>query len=206
MSAISRRRIIPLITIVSANGNAPAPAWFTFPSLIRQRINEFAMTSQAHEGGDSSAQWMDEAVSLGRIGLAKNGGPFGAVVISAGKIIGRGFNQVTPLLDPTAHAEVLAIREACQSLGRFDLRGCTLYTSCEPCPMCLAAIYWARLDKVYYACTRHDAAAIGFDDNFIYEQLPLEIADRSLPMEQISQVKSLELFREWAAKPDKVIY
>ena len=97
------------------------------------------------------------------------------------EIVGRGHNQVTTLLDPTAHAEVMAIREACQSLGRFDLKGCELYTSCEPCPMCLAAIYWARLDRVFYACTRHDAAEIGFDDDFIYEQLPLEIAARSLP-------------------------
>ena len=151
--------------------------------------------------------WMREALSLGRAGMEQNnGGPFGAVVVCGQKIVGRGSNQVTPLLDPTAHAEVMAIREACRVLSRFDLRGCELYTTCEPCPMCLAAIYWARLDRIFYACTRRDAAAIGFDDEFIYEQMPLEVARRSLPMEQISRESSLELFREWLAKPDKVRY
>ncbi len=152
-------------------------------------------------------RWMREAVSLGREGMEHNGGgPFGAVVVCGNEIVGRGHNQVTSKLDPTAHAEVVAIRAACQSLGRFDLRGCELYTSCEPCPMCLAAIYWARLDRIYYACTRHDAAEIGFDDAFIYEQLPLEIAARSLPMEQIARAESLALFRSWAVKPDKTPY
>ena len=132
--------------------------------------------------------------------------PVGTVILMGGKIIGRGYNQVEQLIDPTAHAEIIAIRQACQSLGRFDLRGCELYTSCEPCPMCLAAIYWARLERVFYACTRHDAAEIGFDDDFIYEELPREIAARSLPMEQIERDHSLELFREWVAKPDKVQY
>jgi tRNA(Arg) A34 adenosine deaminase TadA len=150
---------------------------------------------------------MGEAISLGREGMhEKGGGPFGAVVVCAGQVVGRGHNQVTTLLDPTAHAEIMAIRQACCSLGRFDLNGCELYTSCEPCPMCLAAIYWARLDRVFYACTRHDAAEIGFDDHFIYEQLPLEIAARSLPMEQIEREDSLELFREWIEKPDKIRY
>src|SRR5436190_603055 len=122
------------------------------------------------------------------------------------KLSGAGNNRVTSLLDPTAHAEVMAIRDACRALGRFELRGCELYTTCEPCPMCLAAIYWARLDRVYYACTRRDAAEYGFDDDFIYEQLPLEIAARSLPMEQIEREHSLALFREWAAKPDRIPY
>jgi guanine deaminase len=153
------------------------------------------------------AHWMGEAISLGREGMhEKGGGPFGAVVVCAGEIVGRGQNQVTNLLDPTAHAEIMAIREACRSLGKFDLIGCELYTSCEPCPMCLAAIYWARLDRVFYACTRHDAAEIGFDDAFIYEQLPLEIAARSVAMEQIERAHSLQLFREWMEKPDKIVY
>jgi guanine deaminase len=165
------------------------------------------MDFQPNGEPDRSAQWMQEAVSLGREGMDQNGGgPFGAVVVCHDQIVGRGWNQVTALLDPTAHAEVMAIRAACQSLGRFDLRGCELYTSCEPCPMCLAAIYWARLDRVFYACTRHDAAGIGFDDDFIYEQLPLEIAARSLPMKQIERDHSLALFREWVAKPDRVRY
>ncbi|MEO7166847.1 MAG: nucleoside deaminase [Chthoniobacterales bacterium] len=150
---------------------------------------------------------MDEAISLGRTGMnQRDGGPFGAVVVSEGQIVGRGHNEVTSRLDPTAHAEVMAIRTACQSLGRFDLRGCQLYTSCEPCPMCLAAIYWARLERVYYGCTREDAAAVGFDDEFIYQELPLEISARSLPMEQLARDHSLQLFREWSAKPDKIPY
>ena len=155
---------------------------------------------------EKHAQWMQQAVSLGRDGRKQNGGPFGAIVVCADQIVGRGYNQVTSRLDPTAHAEVLAIREACRSLDRFELRGCELYSSCEPCPMCLAAIYWARLDQVFYACTRHDAAELGFDDRFIYEQLPLEIAARSLPMTQIEREHSLELFREWVEKPDKTHY
>ncbi|HEX4666916.1 MAG TPA: nucleoside deaminase [Chthoniobacterales bacterium] len=165
------------------------------------------MNFRSDDSPGARARWMHEAISLGRKGMTDDGGgPFGAVVVCHDKIVGRGHNQVTTLLDPTAHAEVLAIREACRSLGRFELRGCELYTSCEPCPMCLAAIYWARLDRVFYACTRHDAAEIGFDDDFIYEQLPLEIAARSLPMEQIERKHSLALFREWVAKPDKISY
>ncbi|HEY1582008.1 MAG TPA: nucleoside deaminase, partial [Chthoniobacterales bacterium] len=120
------------------------------------------MAAETDESVKQRARWMGEAISLGRQGMAQDGGPFGAVVVCAGTIVGRGHNQVTPLLDPTAHAEVMAIREACRSLGRFELRGCEIYTSCEPCPMCLAAIYWARLDRVFYACTRRDAAGIGF--------------------------------------------
>ena len=150
---------------------------------------------------------MRQAISLGRSGMVRDGGgPFGALVVCEGKIVARGNNQVTTLLDPTAHAEVMAIREACRTLGRFDLRGCELYTTCEPCPMCLGAIYWARLDRVFYACTRRDAADHGFDDDFIYGQMPLEIAARALPMQQLSRECSLDLFREWAAKPDKIPY
>jgi guanine deaminase len=152
-------------------------------------------------------QWMRDAVELARTGMQqKGGGPFGALVVCEGRVISRGNNRVTELLDPTAHAEIVAIREACRALDRFDLRGCALYTSCEPCPMCLAAIYWARIDKVFYASTRHDAAQAGFDDQFIYEQLPLEIAARSLPMNQLLREHALELFREWAAKSDKIPY
>lgn len=150
---------------------------------------------------------MREAIDVGRAGMHQNGGgPFGAIVVCDEQITGRGNNQVTQQLDPTAHAEIIAVREACRARSRFDLRGCVLYTSCEPCPMCLAAIYWARLDRVFYACTRHDAASAGFDDDFIYEQLPLEIAARALPMEQLSRDTALELFREWASKPDKIPY
>ena len=153
------------------------------------------------------ATWMGKAVALARSGMTKHGGgPFGAVVVNEGKIVGRGWNQVTSLLDPTAHAEVMAIRDACRALQRFDLRGCELYTSCEPCPMCLAAIYWSRLDRIFYASTRVDAAGAGFDDEFIYGQMPLEISARSLPMTQIGREKAVELFREWTANPDKTTY
>jgi guanine deaminase len=153
------------------------------------------------------AHWMNEAISLARAGMRiHGGGPFGAVVVSDNQIVGRGWNQVTPQLDPTAHAEVTAIRDACRTLQRFELRGCVLYTSCEPCPMCLSAIYWARLDRVYFASTRKDAAAIGFDDDFIYQQIPLELAARSLPMDQLPTQSAADLFAEWSAKPDKIPY
>ncbi|CAN5523075.1 nucleoside deaminase [soil metagenome] len=151
--------------------------------------------------------WIHEAVELGRTGMHQiGGGPFGAVVVCDGRIIGRGWNQVTPLLDPTAHAEVTAIRDACQTLHRFELRGCDLYTSCEPCPMCLAAIYWARVDRIFYGCTRRDAAAAGFDDEFIYQQIPLENAERALPMAQVGREAAVGLLQAWDQKADKVRY
>ena len=153
------------------------------------------------------AQWMNEAIALARSGMLEHGGgPFGAVVVADGKIVGRGWNQVTHSLDPTAHAEVIAIRDACRALRRFELRGCVLYTSCEPCPMCLAAIYWARLDRVYFASTRTDAAGIGFDDDFIYRQIPLELTARSLPMIQLPTAAAAELFSDWSADPNKIPY
>jgi tRNA(Arg) A34 adenosine deaminase TadA len=153
------------------------------------------------------ARWMNEAIALARAGMRiHGGGPFGAVIVADGELVGRGCNQVTPLLDPTAHAEITAIREACGALQRFDLRGCVLYSSCEPCPMCLAAIYWARLDRVYFASTRSDAAGIGFDDDFIYQQIPLDLAARSLPMVQLPSPAAAALLGEWAAKPDKIPY
>lgn len=152
-------------------------------------------------------QWMREAVLLGRRGMKENGGgPFGAVVVQEGKIVGRGFNEVTSRPDPTAHAEVVAIRDACRALQRFELRGCDLYASCEPCPMCLAAIYWARIDRVFYACTRADAAGAGFDDELIYQQISLEPFARSLPMRQICRESAVDLFDEWAANPHKTPY
>jgi tRNA(Arg) A34 adenosine deaminase TadA len=156
---------------------------------------------------DAHKRWMDEAISLSRASVHENnGGPFGAVVVCDDKIVGRGWNQVTRSFDPTAHAEVVAIREACRTLQRFDLRGCTIYTSCEPCPMCLAAIYWARLDRIFYACTRSDACSIGFDDDFIYQQIPLEIEARAVPMIQLSRDDARAVFQDWEAKPDKIPY
>ncbi len=150
---------------------------------------------------------MREAIRLSLENMrAGKGGPFGAVVVKDGNIIARGFNQVTSTNDPTAHAEVTAIREACKILGSFQLSGCELYTSCEPCPMCLGAIYWARPDKVYYANTKQDAADIGFDDDFIYQELTIDYADRSIPFAQIQREEALVAFQEWANKEDKVEY
>jgi tRNA(Arg) A34 adenosine deaminase TadA len=151
--------------------------------------------------------FMQEAIRLSseRM-LAGDGGPFGAVVVKDGKIIGRGWNKVTSTNDPTAHAEVTAIREACRALGDFKLSGCELYTSCEPCPMCLAAIYWARVDQVFYAGTRADAADAGFDDDFLYREIPLPIEARKLPMTPLLRPEAQKVFNEWKAKPDKVPY
>jgi guanine deaminase len=134
------------------------------------------------------------------------GGPFGAVVVKGDIVIGEGTNQVTLTNDPTSHAEVLAIREACKKLGVFDLPGCELYTSCEPCPMCLGAIYWARLSLVYFANAAVDASKIGFDDSLIYRELAQPHSQRKIPMIQIMRNEALVAFREWEDKPDKITY
>jgi len=134
------------------------------------------------------------------------GGPFGAVVVKDGRVIAAGANSVTTTNDPTAHAEVLAIREACRALGTFQLTGCDLYTSCEPCPMCLGAIYWARPDHVYFAATAGDAADAGFDDSFIYDELKLPLQERKIPLEPMMREEGLAPFREWTNKNDRVNY
>jgi guanine deaminase len=134
------------------------------------------------------------------------GGPFAALVVKDGEILALGANQVTSTSDPTAHAEIVAIREACRKLGQFQLSGCEIYTTCEPCPMCLGAIYWARPGKVYFGATATDAAAIGFDDSFIYQQLGVPLSDRSVPMVPLMREEALVAFREWERKPDKVPY
>jgi pyrimidine deaminase RibD-like protein len=134
------------------------------------------------------------------------GGPFGCVVVRRGEIVGRGSNRVTSTNDPTAHAEVVAIRDACTALRTFQLTDCELYTSCEPCPMCLSAIYWARIPQVYYGNTRADAAAIGFDDEFIYQQVPLAPEARTVKMELFLRDEAQIAFREWANKTDKIRY
>ena len=152
-------------------------------------------------------KFMREAI---RISVAKmranHGGPFGAVVVRGGRIVGRGWNQVTSTNDPTAHAEITAIRDACRKLKTFQLDDCELYTSCEPCPMCLSAIYWARLKRVYYGNTRKDAARIEFDDDFLYRQVALPIRQRSLPMKQLLRGEASKAFAEWRDKTDKVNY
>ena len=135
-----------------------------------------------------------------------HGGPFGAVVVRNGKIVGRGWNQVTSTNDPTAHAEMVAIRDACKRLKTFQLDDCELYTSCEPCPMCLSAIYWARFQKVYYGNTRKDAKRIDFDDDLIYDEVAAPIAKRKIPMKQLLRLEALAAFKAWAAKTDRVRY
>ena len=150
---------------------------------------------------------MQEAIKTALKGMRnEGGGPFGAVVVKDGEIVGRGNNSVTGTNDPTAHAEVVAIRDACKNLGVFQLDGCEIYTSCEPCPMCLGAIYWARPDKVYYACTKDDAAASGFDDNFIYQELELPLPDRKIPFTQLSREEALVIFKEWGEMEEKTEY
>lgn len=152
-------------------------------------------------------QYLRAAINLAREKMrAGEGGPFGAIVVRAGEIVAQGWNQVTSTNDPTAHAEVVAIRAACQSLKTFTLKGCVLYTSCEPCPLCLSAIYWARLDSFYYAANRHDAAEAGFDDEFLYRELALPMDQRRLKAFQNLREEALIPFAEWKAKPDKIPY
>lgn len=150
---------------------------------------------------------MREAIRQSKAGMDKGeGGPFGAIVVKDGRIVGRGNNRVLATNDPTAHAEVVAIRDACQNLGSFQLDDCEIYTSCEPCPMCLGAIYWARPKRVYFGCTRTDAANIQFDDDFIYEEIGAPLEQRKIPMIPLLREEALVVFREWQEKSDKTLY
>ena len=152
-------------------------------------------------------KFLQLAIELAQTGIDRNaGGPFGAVIVRDGQIIGSGYNRVTSSNDPTAHAEVEAIREACRLIGSFQLDGCTIYASCEPCPMCLGAIYWARPDRVVYACTREDAAAIGFDDDFIYRELETPVSERQIPVFQAMREEGMRVFEAWKNKRDKMEY
>jgi len=152
-------------------------------------------------------KFMLEAIKLADSGMnSGKGGPFGAIVVKNGKIIGKGNNQVTTSNDPTAHAEVVAIRDACKNINSFQLEDCEIYTSCEPCPMCLGAIYWARPKAVYYAADKSDAANAGFDDAFIYEEIATPINNRQIPMKQILQDKARLVFKAWIEKEDKIEY
>jgi len=156
---------------------------------------------------DADRKFMARAIELARKGMDSNdGGPFGAVVVRDGEIIAEGNNRVTSLNDPTAHAEVVAIREACKALGRFQLDGCSIYTSCEPCPMCLGAIYWARPDNVFFAGTREDAANAGFDDDFIYEEMEKQLDERTMTIQNFMREEAVAVFDRWIAKADKVTY
>ncbi|HEY3779618.1 MAG TPA: nucleoside deaminase [Fimbriimonadaceae bacterium] len=150
--------------------------------------------------------FMQQAIELAIHNAKVGGGPFGAVVVKEGLVIAQGVNRVTACNDPTAHAEVIAIRLACEVLGSFQLEGCDIYTSCEPCPMCLGAIYWARPRAVYYACTRQEAAATGFDDEFIYEELAKPLVERKLKMARLEVPGAGESFNIWSASDKKVEY
>ncbi|ERJ68086.1 guanine deaminase [Porphyromonas gingivalis SJD2] len=155
---------------------------------------------------EQDKEMMREAIRLADESVANGGGPFGAVIVKDGEIIAATSNRVTLDNDPTAHAEVNCIRMACKRLGTFDLSGCTIYTSCEPCPMCLGAIYWARIDRIFYGNNRQDAADIGFDDDFIYQELARPMDSRSTPIIPILQDEALHSFRLWTEKTDKAEY
>ena len=156
---------------------------------------------------DTDLPFLERAVALSKDKmLAGAGGPFGAVVVLDGEIVSEGWNQVTSTYDPSAHAEIVALRAACRTLSRFELRGAVLYSSCEPCPMCLAAIYWSRVDRLVYANTRADAASIEFDDAFLYDQIALPLAEQALTSRRIELASAREVFELWRQKPDKLRY
>ncbi len=150
--------------------------------------------------------YMQEAIELSIESVESGGGPFGAVIVKDGEVIAKASNSVTKECDPTAHAEVNAVRTACQKLGTFSLKGCEIYTSCEPCPMCLGAIYWAGIDRIYYGNSRNDAKDINFDDSFIYDQIDLDPSARSIPSTQISRESAIKAFELWQQKEDKIEY
>ncbi|MEZ5025616.1 MAG: nucleoside deaminase [Chitinophagales bacterium] len=152
-------------------------------------------------------KFMQRAIALSEMGMQDGkGGPFGCVIVKDGVIVGEGFNQVTSTNDPTAHAEIVAIRNACKNLNSFQLEDCEVYTSCEPCPMCLGAIYWARPAKIYFANTREDAKNIGFDDSFIYDEIPMPLSDRKIPMIALGRTQANVVFDAWKNKSDKTEY
>ncbi len=152
-------------------------------------------------------EFMRRAVEISREKMEANmGGPFGAVIVRDGKIIAEGFNMVTTANDPTAHAEVVAIRAACTKIGDFSLLGCEIYTSCEPCPLCLAAIFWARIDRIYYANTRIDAAEIGFDDEILYQEISKPLEERQLPIHRLELAEARKVFDDWLLKDDRTEY
>lgn len=152
-------------------------------------------------------KFMAQAIQIAEINIKnQTGGPFGAIIVKDNLVIAQGANSVTSKLDPTAHAEIVAIREACKLLGNFQLTGCTLYSSCEPCPMCFGAVYWARLSSVYYAATKEDAAHIGFDDSHIYQQIITPAELRTIPMTQIMRQSALPVFALWQKTTAKVMY
>ncbi len=155
---------------------------------------------------ETDRKFMRQAIDLSIENVRNGGGPFGAVIVRNGEVVATGVNNVVPHCDPTAHAEVSAIRRACQRVGDFKLDGCTIYTSCEPCPMCLSAIYWAGIERIFYGNTKQDAEDINFSDKFIYDELALPMTERRVPAVNIMREEALEAFRDWEDKSDKVEY
>ena len=155
---------------------------------------------------NKSNNFMLRAIELSMISVKTNGGPFGCVIVKNNQIIAEGSNEVTKTNDPTAHAEIVTIRKACNELKNFHLKGTEMYTSCEPCPMCLSAIYWSHIDKIYFGNTRIEAGKIGFDDNFIYDELLMDLAKRKIPSQQLNQNEAIKAFQEWELKTDKIEY
>lgn len=168
-------------------------------------INRKPLVEQLTFSADD-ARFMRMAIDLSIENIDSGGGPFGAVIVKDGEVIAKGANRVVPNNDPTAHAEIVAIREACKMMGSFKLDGCTIYASCEPCPMCLSAIYWAGIERVCFANTKDDAKAIEFDDSFIYDQIDLGYEERSIRCEHFLRDEAIEAFRKWELKRDKVQY
>ena len=155
---------------------------------------------------ETDRKFMRQAIDLSIENVRNGGGPFGAVIVRNGEVVATGVNNVVPHCDPTAHAEVSAIRKACQKVGDFKLDGCTIYTSCEPCPMCLSAIYWSGIERIFYGNTKQDAEDINFSDKFIYDELALPMTERRVPAVNIMREEALEAFRDWEDKTDKVEY
>ena len=185
----------------------PSPHPVPFPAVIWNFKFYFSKFLTISAAFSVNANFMLEAIRLSRRTMRANqGGPFGAVVVRDGKIVARGWNRVTATNDPTAHAEIIAIRDACKKLKRFHLDDCELYTSCEPCPMCLGAIYWAQLKRIFYANTRKDAASVQFDDLAIYHEICRPVSRRRIPMRPLLRSHALKVFAEWRKKADKVSY
>src|ERR1700730_15996592 len=180
-----------------------APAW----SSLKVEPDSCRLLSSVESRSDRMTNsFMKQAIELAVANVRREGGPFAALVVKDGIVIATGANQVTRANDPTAHAEIVAIREACRVLGDFQLTGCDIYTSCEPCPMCLGAIFWARPARVFFAATQREAAAAGFDDSFIYRQIEVPHAERTIPFEPMMREAGLEPFREWMQKNDRIQY
>ena len=190
-------------TTTHSETSAPTDASSSCLGMTSSSVRTLAETS---DYTDDDRRFMNMAIQLSIDNIANGGGPFGAVVVKDGEVVATGSNRVVPNCDPTAHAEVMAVRAACQKTGNFKLEGCTIYSSCEPCPMCLSALYWAGISRICYANTKDDAHAINFSDAFIYEQLALDYDCRSIRCDHFMREEALQAFRKWEEKDDKVKY